>query len=178
MLCCPSDTEDLVASHAWVIEGPCAELVYPPLTKPSKTSWGEKIPPLRNGISQQKSSLGDHRGLLQHGRHKHTSGCIAAMLSPQSTEGTHGWEHLLLVPLQYPTKGSSHHPKTHPSPSAPHNHQPWRVLNCHRTLHPCSSPGQHPPWLSTHLGEHNRAMRFGKPFFREKTTKARNPCKK
>lgn len=169
MLCCPGDTEDLVASHTQASEGPYRDLVYPPLTKPSKTFWGgEKPHPCENGISQQKSSLGGHRGLLQLGRHKLLSRCIFVLFSPQSTQGTHGWDHPLLVALQYPTKGSSHHPKTPLSPSAPHNRQPWRALNNHRTLHPCWSPGQHPPWLSTPLGRHNGATRFGKPFFREK----------
>ena len=116
--------------------------------------------------------------LLQPGRHKHLSGCIFAVLSPQSTEGTRGWEHPLLVALQYPTKGSSHHPKTPLSPSAPHNRQPRRALNLHRTLHPCLSPGWRPPQPSTPLGGHNRATRFGKPFFREEPVKARNPCRK
>lgn len=149
MLCCPGDTEDLVASHARASEGPCRDLVYPPLTKPSKTLGGGGEPhPYENGISQQKSSLGGHCGLLQPGRHKHLSRCIFVLFSPHSTEGTHGWDHPLLITLQYPTKGSSHHPKTPLSPSAPHNRQPWRALNSHRTLHPCLSPGRHPQRLS------------------------------
>lgn len=169
MLCCPGDTEDLVASHTRASEGPYRDLVYPPLTKPSTTFFlGGKPHPCENGISQQKSSLGGHRGLLQLGRHKHLSRCIFVLFSPQSTRGTHGWDHPLLVALQYPTKGSSHHPKTPLSPSAPHNRQPWRALNNHRTLHPCWSPGRHPPWLSTPFGRHNGATRFGKPFFRGK----------
>lgn len=43
-----------------------------------------------------------------------------AMLLPQNT---HGWEHPLLIPLQYSTNSSSHHPKSPQSPPAPHNHQ-------------------------------------------------------
>lgn len=42
MLCCPGDTEDLVASHTRASEGPHGDLVYTPLKKPSKTSRGEK----------------------------------------------------------------------------------------------------------------------------------------